>query len=125
MCRLKQEDVHHLGFSVVDAKKGTYVDGHEREDVVLYRQRFLRKMVCIGFLTRENAPTEEAVSSLPDDLESPSPDVLNKIRKPLATFPFTFEFAYAFVRTYVRLPPPRPLFTITFVFDECGVYGGT
>ena len=102
--------LHHLGFSVVDAKKGTYVDGHEREDVVLYRQRFLRKMVCLGFLTRENAPTEEAVSSLPDDLESPSPDVLNKIRKPLATFPFTFEFAYAFVRTYVRLksPPTTP-----------------
>ena len=30
------------------------------------------------FLSKENAPTKEAQFSLPDDLESPSPLVLNK-----------------------------------------------
>ena len=54
------------------------MDGHEREDVISYRKRFLRKMVALGFLSKENAPTKEAQFSLPDDLESPSPLVLNK-----------------------------------------------
>ena len=70
--------LHNLGFSVLDAKKGTYVDGHEREDVISYRKHFLRKMVALGLLSKENAPTEEAQCSLPDDLESPSPLVLNE-----------------------------------------------
>ncbi len=29
-----------LGFTVLEHKKGTYVDGHERSDMVEYRQRF-------------------------------------------------------------------------------------
>ena len=33
--------LHNLGFEVVKKKKGTYVNGHEREDVVEYRTRFL------------------------------------------------------------------------------------
>ena len=32
--------LHHLGFSMTGHKKGTYVDGHERSDVVEYRQAF-------------------------------------------------------------------------------------
>ena len=35
----------------------TYVDGHERPDMVEFRAQFLRKMVGLGFLNRENAPT--------------------------------------------------------------------
>ena len=31
-------------------KKGTFVDGHERDDVVLYHETFLRRMVGLGFL---------------------------------------------------------------------------
>ena len=32
-----------LGYELKEAKKGIYVDGHEREDVVTYQQEFLRK----------------------------------------------------------------------------------
>ena len=63
--------MHELGFSIIDAKKGTYVDGHEREDVMEYRGQFLRKMIGLGFLNRDNAPTPEAKLALPEDLETP------------------------------------------------------
>ena len=42
--------LHELGFSVMRAQKGTFVDGHEREDVVEYRNKFIRRMVGLGFL---------------------------------------------------------------------------
>ena len=45
-------------------RRGTYVDGQEREDVVEYRQTFLRRMTSRGFLNVSNAPTEEANSFL-------------------------------------------------------------
>lgn len=32
-----------LGYALKEAKKGMYVDGHEREDVVEYRQKFLEE----------------------------------------------------------------------------------
>lgn len=70
--------MHQLGFEVVCKRKGTYVDGHEREDVVEYRQTFLRRMTSLGFLNASNAPTEEAKNALPSDLEPPSPDVIEK-----------------------------------------------
>jgi len=41
--------LHKLGFEVLTAKKGCFVDGHERADVVEYRQKFLQKMVALGF----------------------------------------------------------------------------
>ena len=34
-----------------------------------YRKKL--KMVALGFLNRDNAPTPEAAQSLPDDLETP------------------------------------------------------
>ena len=40
-----------LGFTVMDHKKGTYVDGHERPDVVEYRKTFLRRLCALGFLS--------------------------------------------------------------------------
>ena len=70
--------LHHLGFSVINAKKGTYIDGHERKDVVQYREKFLWKMTALGFLNKDNAPTIEAVNALPRDLESPSHEQLEK-----------------------------------------------
>ena len=56
--------LHELGFEVLDKKKGVYIDGHERDDVVQHRQRFLRQMVSGGFLSREFALSEEARSAL-------------------------------------------------------------
>ena len=43
--------------------KGTFVDGHERDNVVEYRKTFLRRMLALGFLNESNAPTEEAKKS--------------------------------------------------------------
>ena len=56
--------LHELGFEVVAKKKGTFVDGHERKDVVEYRTKFLRKMIGLGFLNDSNVPTEEAKVAL-------------------------------------------------------------
>ena len=70
--------MHELGFEVVTKKKGTFSDGHEREDVVQYRKSFLRKMVGLGFLNPTNAPTEEAKKALPNDLEPPPTEVIQK-----------------------------------------------
>ena len=49
--------LHNLGFQVIKKKKGTCVDGHEREDVIDYRQKFLKKMVDNGFLNKNNMPS--------------------------------------------------------------------
>ena len=66
------------GLQVLTSKKGSFVDGHERPDVVEYRKRFLRRMVGLGFLNLENAPTDEAKQALPTDLECPSQAILDK-----------------------------------------------
>ena len=62
----------------MDQKKGVYIDGHERDDVIEYCQKFLGKMVSIGFLNKDNAPTSEAAQFLPDDLECPSSHQLER-----------------------------------------------
>ena len=36
--------LHKLGFSPSSTKKGVYIDGHERQDVVDYRNLYLKKM---------------------------------------------------------------------------------
>ena len=81
-CKLSQETarkwLHELGFCVLDSKKGTYVDGHERQDVTEYRAKFLRKMVALGFLNSENAPTPEAALSLPADIDTASAEQIAK-----------------------------------------------
>jgi hypothetical protein len=70
--------LHNLGFEVIRKKKGTYVDGHERNDVVEYRKKYLRKMCAIGFLNKSNAPTTEAAAYLPVDLEPLSQERIEK-----------------------------------------------
>ena len=60
-----------LGFEVVSKKMGMFVDGHERDDVVEYLRKFLRRMVSLGFLNASNAPPEEAKKALPTDLHTP------------------------------------------------------
>ena len=58
--------LHHLGFEVLTVRKGIFIDGHERTDVIESRKLFLRKMTKIGFLHFTNAPTDEAMKALPD-----------------------------------------------------------
>lgn len=70
--------MHHLGFEVLNAKKGTFVDGHERDDVVAYRKTFLRRMFTLGFLNPDNAPTEDAKAALPQDLDPCNPELSKK-----------------------------------------------
>ena len=48
------------------------IDGHEYDDVIESRKLFLRKMVKLGFLHFTNAPTEDAVKALLDDIDSPT-----------------------------------------------------
>ena len=71
--------MHNMGFKVTAKKKGTYVDGHEREDVVQYGAIFLRCMVSLGFLSASNAPTDEARKALPQDLRALAPEVMEAI----------------------------------------------
>ncbi len=53
-----------LGFTVLQANKGAYFDGHERVDVIEYRNNFLKTMITCGFLHPEQAPTDEVELSL-------------------------------------------------------------
>ena len=70
--------MHEIGFEVITKKKGTFVYGHERDDVVEYRQKFLRRMVSLGFLNSNNAPSDEAKAALPADINTLSSDVIDK-----------------------------------------------
>ena len=70
--------IHELGFSVMQMKKGSFVDGHEREYVVKYRNTFLRRMASLGFLNTNNGPTDEARNALPSDLEASDSSIVEK-----------------------------------------------
>ena len=60
--------MHHLGFEPLSSSKGMYFDGHEREDVVVARNEFVRTMCKIGFLHPDEAPTPTAQSAFPQDI---------------------------------------------------------
>ena len=75
--------LHELGFFIVDRK-----DGHEREDIVKYRKRFLRKVAALGFLNKANAPTLAAGQSLPAEIDIPSDDPIKKNGKVVVLFHF-------------------------------------
>ena len=66
--------LHELGFHVLDKKKGIYIDGHEREDVIQHRKKFLHQMIASGFLLKDHALNDEAKEAFPSDLESPTPE---------------------------------------------------
>ena len=70
--------LHQLGFEVLSSSKGLYFDGHEREDVVKERHHFLRKMIELGFLHPEQAPTPEAEAAFPKDVPLTSTEVREK-----------------------------------------------
>ena len=60
-----------MGFEVLTAKKGIFVDGHELPDVVESQTKLLRKMVKLGFLHFTNAPTQQAGQAIPEDVYPP------------------------------------------------------
>ena len=70
--------MNELGFAAMHKKKGTFVNGHEQEDAVRYRAKFLSRTEFLGFLNANNAPTEDAKNSLPSNLESPDKSVVEK-----------------------------------------------
>lgn len=63
-----------LGFEVITPRKGIFIDGHERADVVEAHTAFLRRMLKLGFLHFTNAPTPDAIKAIPDDIEPPTAD---------------------------------------------------
>ena len=64
------------GVSCTNLNKRIIVDGHKRPDVVVYRKKFLWRMVSLGFLNSMNAPTDEARQALSSDLECPRQSIL-------------------------------------------------
>ena len=60
------------------------MDGHEREDVVEYRNVFLCELVKIGFLHFTEAPNEDARKALLDDIDPPN---LERRSKTVIFFP--------------------------------------
>ena len=48
--------LHKLGFNPSSTKKGLYIDGHEREDVVEYRKLYLRKLEVLEATHRPPPP---------------------------------------------------------------------
>ena len=65
-------------FEVLTPKKGLCIDGHECSDAVESRKGFLRKMVKIGFIHFTNAPTEDAVKAIPQDVDPPTLEECSK-----------------------------------------------
>ena len=67
-----------MGFEVITPRKGIFIDGHERPDVVESRKAFLRRMIKLGFLNLLNAPTDESRAAIPTDIEPPTADKRDK-----------------------------------------------
>ena len=68
---------HESGFITWDlryliVKKTTYCDDHERDDVVEYSGKSIRKLIAFGCLYKDNALTPKAAASLLTDHESHS-----------------------------------------------------
>ena len=63
--------MHHLGFEVLSAKKGAYFDGHEPDDVIEARHEFIKKMIEVGYLHPDQAPTPEAQRAFPATIPLP------------------------------------------------------
>ena len=56
-----------------------YFDGHEREGVVKERCTFLRRLVEIGFLHPDQAPTPEAAIVFPSDVPLASIEPVKRV----------------------------------------------
>ena len=60
--------MHQMRFAVVTAKKGAFVDGHKRQDVVEYRKKVFAKNGSFGLSEFIKCPTDQAKLALPHDL---------------------------------------------------------
>ena len=62
--------LHQLGFRPQHHRKGAYVDGHEREDVVKHREEFLKKMKDLRDTHKPSPPcSDERAATPPPDAE--------------------------------------------------------
>ena len=57
--------LHNLGFTPKSHKKGLYVDGHEREDVVKSREEFLRDISDLKKSHKPAPPCSEEMAAIP------------------------------------------------------------
>ncbi len=91
-CRVSVETarcwLHELGFSVMRASKGTFVDGHEREDVVEYSKNFICLMVGLGFINNDKAVTNYSSIRRFSSLKTKS---LQKVNYSVPVFPQLFH----------------------------------
>ena len=67
-----------MDFEVVTKKKETFVDGHKCDDVVEYREKFLRQIVSLGFLNADNAQMDDTKNTLSTDITSSSSNIIEK-----------------------------------------------
>ena len=67
-----------LGFELITPRKGVFIDGHERVDVVKARTEYFRRMVKLGYVSLTNGPTPDAIKAIPVDIESPTEDRRSK-----------------------------------------------
>ena len=58
-----------MGFELLTLRKGIFVDGHERPDIIESWKIFLRMMLKFGFLHFTSAPTELAGQPILADIE--------------------------------------------------------
>ena len=63
--------LHELGFEILTAKKGIFIDDHERDDVIACRNEFICKIIKIGLMHLTNEPTDEALNNFPKENYSP------------------------------------------------------
>ena len=56
--------IHEMDFEVLTGRKGIFVDGHERPDVIESGKKNSHKDGKIGFLNFSNAPTDQARQTL-------------------------------------------------------------
>lgn len=67
--------LHRLGFSWKEIKKGIFIDGHERPDVVEYRKEFLEEMQRLSAYFVEFAPDGQMMEKIyPGDCQVGGPN---------------------------------------------------
>ena len=59
--------LHQLGFEAASTKKGVYIDGHERSDVVEYRKLYLRKLEILESTHALPPPVSDEPAPEPSD----------------------------------------------------------
>ncbi len=71
--------LHRLGFKPRSHKKGIYIDGHEREDVVSHRKEFLKEAPN---LQQSHQPPPPPCSDNPDPPTLPGPSTASELSAP-------------------------------------------